>query len=82
MKSSNRDLLVLVKEDFDSDHAMESTLQQLNEMLYHVETNENFCLANEIIDINKYKIFNDPTKMLRLVKQENLKPFVFVCNKN
>lgn len=79
---TNRDLLVLIKDSFEENLSMESTLQQLNEMLYHFETTESFCTANEIIDMNRYKIYNKADKILKVLKQPSLKPFQFVCNKN
>jgi hypothetical protein len=82
MKSSNRDLLVLVKDDFESEQAMQSTLHALNEMLFHAESYENCCLVNEIIDLNRYKIYSSPEKMMKVLQQPNLKPFQFICNKN
>jgi hypothetical protein len=82
MKPSNRDLLVLVKTEFDSELAMQNTLQQLNNMLFSVETDEKLCIANEVIDLNRYKIFTSVKKIMKVLNQPELKPFQFICNKN
>lgn len=80
MKTGNRDLLVLPKNMFTVQE-MEHEIELLNELLYHVECFESFCTANEIIDINKYKIIQKPHLMQKAFKERS-KPFVFICNKN
>lgn len=80
MKSSNRDLLVLLKKVSD-ERELEIEVGKLHELLLHTESMLNFCLANEIIDINKYKIVRTSSKIEKIIDQK-LKPFQFVCNKN
>ena len=82
MKTPNRDLLVLLKDEFMSEQAIEHEVEQLNEILFHVESVHNFCMAHEIIDLNKYKIVGTPKFIIQVVKQKELKPFQFICNKN
>ncbi|HLK30022.1 MAG TPA: hypothetical protein VKT28_15685 [Puia sp.] len=82
MKTPDRDLLVLVKDEFMSEKFMEQELEQLNEMLFHFETMEKFCAVHEIFDLNKYKIISKPYSMQQIIRQKELKPFQFVCNKN
>ena len=77
MKTSNRDLLVLLK-----DEAIEHEVELLNEILFHVESTDTFCRANEIVDMNKYKVLHDQKCLVQLMYQSELKPFVFLCNKN
>ena len=72
MKLSNRDLLVLVKDEYCSREAMEVELQQLNQLLVDFETIENFCKAHEVFDLNKYKI----------ISRKETKAFIFISNKN
>jgi hypothetical protein len=44
---------------------------------------EVFCVANEIINLNNYKIVTAPQQIMRLIwKKETSKPFVFINNKN
>ncbi|MGN6438145.1 MAG: hypothetical protein ACTHMM_16515 [Agriterribacter sp.] len=82
MKTSNRDLLVLLKDESMSNQAIEHEVEQLNEMLFHAESTENFCTANELIDLNRYKIVQDQKSLVQVMHQNELKPFFFLCNKN
>ena len=47
MKMPNRDLLVLVKDEFRNQESMEVEVEQLNRLLMGFETIENFCTAHE-----------------------------------
>ncbi|MBC8034818.1 MAG: hypothetical protein H7Y03_11775 [Chitinophagaceae bacterium] len=82
MKTPNRDLLVLLKDESRSELSMEFELEQLNEILFHVETLENFCIASEVFDLNKYIIIDNHKKLYKLLSKEELKPFQFIFNKN
>lgn len=82
MKMPNRDLLVLVKDNHLSEKAMENELEQLNQLLLHFETFENFCIAHEVFDMNKFKRLRDAKLMRKLVNQKEIEPFVFICNMN
>ncbi len=82
MKTRNRDLLVLLKDEFRNEQAIENELERLNELLHFIETVDNYCIAYEIVDINKYKIYNQRKKIIQVINQEKLKPFQFICNKN
>jgi hypothetical protein len=82
MKIPDRDLLVLVKDEHMNEKFMEHELEQLNEMLFHYETMEKFCAVHEIFDLNKYKIVIKPYLMQQIIRQKELKPFQFLCNKN
>lgn len=82
MKTPDRDLLVLVKDEYMNEKFMEQELEQLNEMLFHYETLDKFCIVHEIFDLNKYKIITRSSQMQQIIRQKELKPFQFVCNKN
>ncbi|HJU45465.1 MAG TPA: hypothetical protein VJ647_01725 [Chitinophagaceae bacterium] len=82
MKTPNRDLLVLVKDEFPGKLSMEYELEQLNELLFRIETIENFCIASEVFDLNRYMIIEDHKKLVRILGHQELKPFQFICNKN
>ncbi|THU36959.1 hypothetical protein FAM09_18540 [Niastella caeni] len=82
MKNSNRDLLVLVKDAYTNKEAMQYELQQLNLLLVNFETLDSFCIAHEVFDIQKYRILTKKSQLQKIVEQETLKPFVFICNKN
>ena len=82
MKTSNRDLLVLVKDEQMSEQSMEQELEQLNELLFHFETIDSFCTAHEVFDVNKHKTLHKRDSMQKIIREKELKPFVFICNKN
>jgi len=82
MKTCNRDLLVLVKDENINEQLMEQELEQLNNLLFRFETIESFCMAHEVFDINKHKTLYKKDSLQKLVRQKELKPFVFICNKN
>jgi len=82
MNTRERDLLVLVKDEFVSEQFMEQELEQLNEMLFHYETIDKFCMVHEMFDIDKYKTIDKLQLMKLLMRKKELKPFQFICNKN
>ena len=82
MKTKNRDLLVLLKDDFKTEQAIENELEILNELLLRTETMANFCISNEILDFNRYKVYHEYPKIVKVLSQDKLKPFQFICNKN
>jgi hypothetical protein len=82
MKNANRDLLVLVKDAYTNQEAMQYELQQLNTLLGDFETLESFCIAHEVFDIQKYRILTKRSQLKKIIEKKSLKPFVFICNKN
>lgn len=82
MIDRNRDLLVLIKDEFKNEQAIENELEQLNELLHTTETMANYCMVYEVVDLNKYKIFHQPKKIIQVLNQKKLQPFQFICNKN
>lgn len=82
MKASNRDLLVLVKDEFLNQQEMELQVERLNSLLYQSETIDTFCIAHEIFDIGKHKIIDSRKKITQIIHQPVLKPFRFLFNKN
>ncbi|HEY8893795.1 MAG TPA: hypothetical protein VIM79_03240 [Niastella sp.] len=82
MKNANRDLLVLVKDAYTDQEAMQQEVHQLNLLLVNFETLESFCVAHEVFDIQKYRILTKPSQLQKIIEKETLKPFMFICNKN
>jgi hypothetical protein len=82
MKTPDRDLLVLMKDEFVTEQFMAHELELLNQLLFHYETIENFCAAHEVFDLNNYKILRGAKFIQRIARQQDLKPFQFLCNKN
>lgn len=82
MIKRNRDLLVLFKQELMSPQAIEHEVSMLHELLFDVERMDNFVVAHEIIDLNKYKIYNKRFRIKSFLQQKTEKPFVFLNNKN
>ena len=82
MNKSNRDLLVLFKEELMTPQAIEHEVGMLHDLLYTVEKIENLVIAHEVINLNKYKIQNQFNIIRNTIRKKVLKPFVFLSNKN
>lgn len=76
-----RDLIILSKSSETSIEAFEKEVHSINRVLYTVESMQMFCIVNEIIDINRYKIIDTPFLIQKIVA-DKMRPFVFVYNKN
>jgi hypothetical protein len=84
MNRANRDILVLTSQSHLSPYELELQVAYLNDLLYHAESWDNFCRANEIVDIHHHRIYSRPhliEKALRDIIGID-KPFVFIHNKN
>ena len=82
MKSPNRDLLVLVKDEFMTEKSIELEVARLNRLLYTVESHEHICTASEVIDMNRYRTSRNRRSIMALIREKNSKPFVFLNNLN
>ncbi|MEO8763780.1 MAG: hypothetical protein ABI416_05815 [Ginsengibacter sp.] len=82
MNKFNRDLLVLFKEELMNPQAIEHEVEMLHELLYSVERIDNLIVAHEVINLNKYKIVSDENIVRMTLRQNELKPFIFLNNKN
>ncbi len=81
-KHQQRDLLVLLNNEFRSRSAIEQEVEWLHDVLFHVESIENFCIAHELIHVNKNKVYQEHHKIRREVQRKKETPFVFLNNKN
>ena len=82
MNKFNRDLLVLFKEELMNPQAIEHEVEMLHELLYSVERMDNLIVAHEVINVNKYKIISDNNIIRMTLRHNELKPFIFLNNKN
>ena len=81
--TSNRDLLVMFRQQAMTQHDIDKELSQLNNMLFTTERLDNFVGAHEILDLNRYRIISNPVEIKKMIRQKKLtKPFVFFNNKN
>ena len=82
MDRSNRDLLVLFKEELMTPQAIEHEVELLHELLFSVEKIENLVTAHEVINLNRYKIQNEFHIIRNTIRRKEFKPFIFLNNKN
>lgn len=82
MNPRDRDLLVLTKKEMMNQQELEHEIELLNDLFFLVESSDALCVANEVIDINHYKVINKLHKVRQIIKEQKLKPFVFISNKN
>jgi hypothetical protein len=80
MMMPSRDLLVLLKNEFASQQAMEREVASINHILVQAESFEQFCVAHELA--TRRCITAKPKKILRAIRFTELEPFHFLINKN
>ena len=80
MTNLNRDILVMLKHEFMTEHDMQQEVEILNEILAQAESPESFCTAHELVDRNR--IISKRKKILKESQFYNLRPFRFLINKN
>ncbi len=81
MDKFNRDLLVLFKEDSNS-QSIESEVDFLHELLSYAEQIGNLVSAHEVVNVNKCKIYSDRKTIQETISHKELKPFIFLSNRN
>ncbi len=82
MNNPNRDLLGLFNQELMTPQSIEHEVELLHQLLYTIERIENLIIAHEIIDLNKYKVISKSIKLRKLIRNQQLKPFVFLNCKN
>jgi hypothetical protein len=82
MRRLKRDLILLRKEDQLDELNIEREVECLNYLLQMVETISSLSRAHELIDMNRYKIYQDALTVSKALKQKEDKPFQFIINKN
>lgn len=80
MKLPTRDLLVLLKNEFMSQRAIDHEVECLNDILLTTESDEQFCIAHELVTRNR--ITSKPKKIMNAIRFVELRPFRFLLNKN
>jgi hypothetical protein len=81
-KHQQRDLLVLINNEHHSQNAINHQVEWLHDVLFHVEALDNFCIAHELINVNRHKIFSSPQKIKKEILRKTETAFVFLNNKN
>ena len=82
MSPQNRDLLVLTKRIKLKPGELKFEVERIVELLRQVESMDAYCVANEVLDLNRYKIIQKHYLVMKVLRENKLKPFVFISNKN
>lgn len=72
----------MFNQELMSPQAIEHQVEKLHELLFDVERMENLAGAHEVIDLNKYKIYLKHPSVKTTIRQQELKPFVFLNCRN
>jgi hypothetical protein len=80
MRTPARDLLVLLKNEFMSQQAIEQAVECLHHILRQAESDEQFCTAHELVDRNR--ITQKTKKIIKESGFRELRAFRFLLNKN
>ena len=72
----------MFKEELMNPQAIEHEVEMLHELLYSVERTDNLVVAHEVINLNKLKVSSDENVIRETIGLKELKPFVFLNNKN
>ena len=77
----NRDIIIytdILRYNISAD----KYVMALDAILKEHESLETYCLANEIINVNRHRIISNPEKVRALILKTAFKPFVFINCKN
>jgi hypothetical protein len=80
MISPRRDIMVIVRNEFMSQPALESEIRNINSVLFQAESLRQFCISHELVDRNR--ITSKAAKILKWQSKEELGPFRFLICKN
>lgn len=72
--------MVMLKDEFMTEHDIQQEVELLNKLLVQAESSESFCIAHELVDRNR--ITSKEKKILKEAQFHNLRPFRFLINKN
>lgn len=82
MNNTNRDLLLLLKQELKNPQAIERQVSWLHGLLYSVEKIENLVPSHELIDVNRFKVIRNAMALKLYMRSGKTKPFVFLSNRN
>lgn len=82
MNKKYRDLLVLMKKNTLHASVINNEVEWLHGLLYETERLDNIAQAHELIDMRRYKVYNNPFQIKNALRAKEEKAFVFLFNKN
>jgi hypothetical protein len=80
MKRATHEILILSRSVRLSQTDMEREMEWLNDILTYTESADAFCRAHELV--NRNRITQKSSKILKALKKTELKPFRFLIGKN
>lgn len=80
MVSPRRDIMVIIRNEFMSQRALESEIRNINSVLFQAESLRQFCISHELVDRNR--ITSKENRILKFFSKADLGPFRFLICKN
>jgi hypothetical protein len=80
MISPRRDIMVIVRNEFMSQRALESEIRNINSVLFQAESLRQFCISHELVDRNR--ITSKENRIQKLFRKTELGTFRFLICKN
>lgn len=80
--NSGRNLLVVVKDTRIAPAVLQAETEWLNKILNEVESANNLAFCCEVLNLNKYRVETRYETVRKAILQREVKPFVFLFNKN
>ncbi|MCH5715285.1 hypothetical protein [Niabella hibiscisoli] len=80
MNKYRRDIILVIKDDAVYPNSIDTQVESLNYVIACVDNKEGFCKVHELV--NRNRITSSSRKILAAIKNERLKPFRFLLNKN
>lgn len=80
MINLNRDIMVMLRHESMTEHAIQQEVDNLNKILIQAEAPDSFCTAHELVDRNR--ITSNKKKIIKESEFYTLRPFKFLINKN
>lgn len=72
----------MLNNEHRSQQAIDHEVEWLHDVLFRIEELNNFCIAHEVLDLNRHKVITNMTKLRKIVIRKTMKAFEFVSNKN
>ena len=82
MKKYTRDLLLLSKSNFPPLRSVEEEVKCLNLLLQSIEDSPALLSSFELMDLNRFKIYQDKVSISKALKPKGIKAFQFLVNVN
>lgn len=82
MTNKKRELLLLVNKNSPSSAGFNNEAEWLHELLFHTERLNNVAAAHEVIDLRRYKVYNNSFQVKNELRAKEERAFVFLFNKN